>query len=1349
MILRLVKQLIPNFILSKLDGGLEQDCFKAYTMFIDLSGFTPLTEKLMEKGTEGAEELSFVLNNIFAPLVKIVYQKGGFIPYFAGDAFIAIFPTEENDFNTDYFFSTAYFLKEEFNKKESIEAKLGTIDIGIKIGLSIGEVEWGIVGNDNHKTYYFKGEAIEGAVNAQSKAKDQQIVFDQLLFSTIEKKYQLLKVDQQHFLLQNQFENLSNNTIPTRQSDDVNPLVTKFLPDVILDSDIKGEFRNVISIFIAFKGLTTHNELNAFAKVVLEQIDNFSGYFKEIDFSDKGGLMVAFFGAPTSFENNEKRALEFIVELRHKIQELSFENLQTRIGMTSGVAYTGIVGGVEMSQYAVVGNHVNLAARLMSNAEWGATMVDEEMHRTNNFGFEDKGQLKFKGFKLPVNTFQFTGKVANEKREYSGNMVGRENEIKSLLDFANPIFENQFAGIIHVYGEAGVGKSRLMHELVLEMQTKGKFSKFICKADQILRKPLNPFTSFLRNYFDQQAELSEDELKIRFERKLNKIYVKAGELKENEIAQEFKNELIRLKSVYGALIGIDYPTSLWSQLDAKGKSENTYQALTVLFRIESIFNPVMIILEDVHWYDETSIAYLNDVLKRFQNIPLVVVVLGRYLDDGSKPTLFDHDLIETNQIKELDIDLSLLSKPALKRFLEDRLGGSVHAEFLDMMYRSTNGNPFYLEQTLQYFNESNLISKVDGVWNILDKDIKMSNSIRSILIARIDRLSAILKETVKAAAVIGTEFELPVLNEVMKSNQEYLKEKGEASVVLKDQIKTAEKGQIWQAVNELRYIFKHSLMRETVYDMQLHGQLRQAHALIAKAIENLYPNQLEKKYIDLAYHYEQSDNIEKTKEYYKKAADYSRLNFQNQLALRYYNKLIDVLESESDVSDNLASALIRKGEILEQAGNWEAAGKVYEQSLSISAKINDKLLSGRTNNALGHINLLKGNYDQARNYFEVAVTWFEEINDETGVAKVFGNLGNLYLRQGNYPKAIDYFERSINMSNQNGVKINADIVSSLGLAHMNLGNFNEGIQRQEYHLEIAEQRGDKLGMATLYTNTGIVYFEKGDYEAAKNCYQKGLELSEELGNKFLMSIAIGSLGTVNQERGEFEEAMKLFRKDLQLVEEMGDKQGIAIVNGLLGDLLNVQGQFDEATIHLEISLQLSKEIGYQKGTAKATNALADVYVNQGQYKEAIELYNQAIEISENIGNKSVLAHCLLEKANAELNDQQLDAAKKTFQQSEVLVNELGNPGLLFQQAICQSRIHRRAGQYDAAEQTLVALSKRYIAEKEQAAIFFELQKLPIPNKEMYRTKSLASFEKLYAETPQFKFKITINELKNI
>jgi predicted ATPase len=181
---------------------------------------------------------------------------------------------------------------------------------------------------------------------------------------------------------------------------------------------------------------------------------------------------------------------------------------------------------------------------------------------------------------------------------------------------------------------------------------------------------------------------------------------------------------------------------------------------------------------------------------------------------------------------------------------------------------------------------------VDNQWTVKDKTVKISNSISAILTARIDRLSIILKETVKAAAVIGREFELPVLSEVILQHDEYVRRNGNGQVVLREQIQNAEKGQIWRAMNELRYIFRHSLLRETVYDMQMRTRLRELHFMIAKAIEKVYADSIEQRYVDLAFHYEQAEIKLKTNEYLKKAADFARRNFQNLQALEFYDRLL-------------------------------------------------------------------------------------------------------------------------------------------------------------------------------------------------------------------------------------------------------------------------------------------------------------------------------------------------------------------------------------------------------------------------------------------------------------------------
>jgi Adenylate and Guanylate cyclase catalytic domain len=151
----------------------------AFTMFVDLSGFTQLTNTLMEKGAVGAEELSVTLNDIFQPSVRLTYQNGGFIPYFAGDSFTAIFPvTDHPDDDAGIrVIGSAMAALEHFEKEKESGGSLSTYEIGIKIGLSYGRIDWGIVG-DKRKAYYFRGTPIDNSGMAQSKAGNLQMVGD-------------------------------------------------------------------------------------------------------------------------------------------------------------------------------------------------------------------------------------------------------------------------------------------------------------------------------------------------------------------------------------------------------------------------------------------------------------------------------------------------------------------------------------------------------------------------------------------------------------------------------------------------------------------------------------------------------------------------------------------------------------------------------------------------------------------------------------------------------------------------------------------------------------------------------------------------------------------------------------------------------------------------------------------------------------------------------------------------------------------------------------------------------------------------------------------------------------------
>jgi len=1339
-----VRNFIPDFIQKQYLSGSVHDCIIAYTMFIDLSGFTPLTETLMKQGAEGAEQLSISLNNIFAPMVNHVYRKGGFIPYFAGDAFTAVFPEEQEGFHAESLLQAARHIRKLFSEGGLNKTEFGDFEIGIKIGLSHGEVEWGVVG-DEYKTFYFRGDAIDDCAESEHYAKGQDIILDhKLLQKFIGPRPKVEPIQTGYYRLIKDHNKLEEVTGEYTKTPIDTEIVAKFLPSEIIAFNGLGEFRTVVSVFISFTGVDNHEHFNQFATVVLNEINNFSGYFKEVDFGDKGGVIVGFFGAPVSFENNNERALEFISAIQENLQDLeASSNLKFRAGITTGLAYTGIVGGEERCQYAVVGNRVNLAARLMMNADWGEVLVDAEIRKQRSFKFDNKGDLSYKGIEGRIPTFVLKGRNIEDRIVFDGLMIGRNQELKDLKKFAAPLRKEQFAGVIYVYGEAGIGKSRLTYELKQSLKDKGRIQWITCQADQILQKPFNPFIYFLKNEFEQSSEnTSSGNLSI-FEKNFQWLLDDCAQLEGPE-GNMIRRELIRTRSILAALVGLNVEDSIWAQLDAKGRYQNTLQALSNLFKAKARLAPLVIELEDGHWYDNNSKEFLEEFIRQISNFPILMLVTSRYTDDGDKPMLIDEETLGKHQIQFNLIDLNILSKEALREFAEVKLNGKIHDELHELLQRTTNGNPFYLEQILEYFAESNLLELKEDYWHIKDKSIKVSNSINAILMARVDRLSILVKETVKAAAVIGREFEIPVLNEVMKEHEDFIRRNGNANLVLKEQVRTAEQGQIWQAMNELRYIFKHSLLREAVYSMQLGTHLRKLHHLIAEAIEKLYEKNIEERYVDLAFHYGQAAVKEKTNKYLLRAANYARRNFQNQQALDFYSKLLDNLGEEDGV-DVRIDVMLKKGKVLRLIGQWDLCEELFDEATSLALNSEDKLLIGRTHNSLGHMLMLKGNYEMADDCLEKASAHFETINDSLGIAKVNGHLGNLYFRQGKYERAKQFFRRSIGMSDTKGLQTDPQIVANLGLTHMNQGDYDEGIRCQLVALKDCEIANDKPGMAILNTNVGIVYFEKGDYDSALKCYEKGLELSEELGNKLLTSIAIGCIGSVYQRKGNYETAMEHFVRDLELCEELGDKQGMAIAIGLIGELRSVEGDFDVAIEYLKRNLELCNELGYQKGIAKAVNTLGDIYAYRGEYETSISYYDQAIEISRQINNKLVLGFSLAEKGMTLMLKGDYKEANEMHLEALEIAESLGNPDLIFDALILSARVAYFSGNSTIAIKTLEDMLEETNDPKEMADIHYELYKF-LPSGNIHQQKAFDLYQDLYKTEARYAYGERIKEL---
>ena len=1332
----MVKNLMPFFIQEKLEKGEMNGGFEAFTMFVDLSGFTPLTEELMKKGSEGAEELSIILNKVFNPMVAKVYGLGGFIPHFAGDAFSAIF----RDVNPEQLVDLSKYILHLFASSDGPIIEGQEKRIGVKIGLSFGEVEWGIVG-EKIKSYFFKGRGVQDSVNNSLLSERHEIIIDQLFYQRLHDQSKLAteycENDRLRIADIGNFTEPPLTTVPNALD---NAVLRAFFPDEILGHGGRGEFRNVTSIFISFKGIEGYKQINAFSTVVLNLTTQYAGYFKEIDFGDKGGLIVVFFGAPRTYENIQDRALEYVLALQGHVEELNRRfPISYRIGMTSGVAFTGLVGGEERVQYGAAGTRVNLAARLAIHSKWGSVLVDDEVHKNTNFTFSYEGEIRYKGIKDKIPTYRLIGKDDEKAPFFEGEMVGRNEELEGLCSFISDKLMKEIGGLTYVYGEAGIGKSRLAFEAKSEITKRFDVFWFICQTDQILKKPLNPFVHFLLQFFNQAQDFSQEEKLEEFETRFNDLLNLCS---GNEQADVLKDELLRIKSVLAARIGIIYEDSLWNQLDGKGRLENTLSALETLVHYLSLCKPVILMIEDAHWLDELSTTLITRLVRKAATIPLILVVTSRFLDDGSKPKVVDDAILESINLPIHNLALTYLQPSAMKMYAELRLQGAVGPGLFNLLVQTTNGNPFYVEQLIQYFLDSDLLEFNEGEWRIRDKKIQLSTSVKAILMARIDRLSNMVKETVKAAAVIGREFEIPVLSEVMRAQQEFKENTG---VLVQEQIRTAEREQIWRAINELKYMFRHSLLREAVYDMQLRTRLRHLHLLIGQAIENLHKNNLEDRYVDLAFHFEQADSKEKTLEYLMKSADYARKNFQNQQALIYYDKLLNHLKGKKNLSKRV-KILLKKSNIHELIGDWDESEKIYRFLLQRERKKLDEFEQARIGNAYGNLLILKGDYNKAAKRLNEAAEIFERLDDSMGLSVAYGHLGNLHFRTGQYKEAKSFFTQSITLSQyHNYISTNASIVSNLGLTHMNLGEYEEGVRCLLGQLLLSNQLGDQRGTATLETNLGIIYFEKGDLESALKHYDSGLKISKALGDKLLTSIAVGCIGNVLEEKGNLNGAFAMYMQDLEICYELGDKQGLSIAYDLLAGLHCLKGEFAMAKDYADRSLKISSTLGYAKGSAKSHQTLGKVSREEGDLPAAHDRFSKSEQLGRQINNKKVLASALIDKCNVEIMDSgQLSNEANLTELSEIL-KTLQNENLNFKFDLLCLKQHGTREELENGERLGLEMMEKYGSMDHKAMIFDQLHQLT--NNMTYKKQAVGLYRLLTREDPYYHHKMRLDALQ--
>lgn len=1189
-------RVVPELIVENYRAGRYSGQFPAVAMFLDLSGFSTMTDTLMQHGQHGAEVLAGLMHGVFDPLVESIFDYGGKIVGFAGDGIMALYPVEGDVTSVALrALTSAQLIQKRFQEHSSRQTEYGEFSIYAKIGLGCGTVFWSILrsSHEDQAAYYFRGSAVDESAEAEHHAKPGEI----LLTSTINEILQ----DMIHSSPSGSFRHFEKILVDTPAPSPVAfppvdlHITRLFMPEQVILEDVRGEFRQVVNLFMRFPDLS-EEALQRLMSTVFELRTTYGGLVSRLDFGDKGCNMLMLWGAPIAYENDIGRALNFLLDLKSKV------DVPITAGVTYYIAHAGYLGSSMYEDYTCYGWGVNLASRFMMSARPGEVWVDDRIARrvARNFELDFVGSQRFKGFASEQKVYLLRGYTQTREPAYQGEMVGRKHELQQLASFLEPLWQDTFAGMLLLTGEAGTGKGRLIHELRSSMREKGKKLLWaVCQPNQEVRQSFNPLRGWLFRYFGISRTQPEEEQKQAFDEKLD-------ELLEWLPDAELKQEIQRIRSVLGALLNLRWEGSLYEQLDAEGRHNNTFLALIALLKAESLRQPVVVVLEDFQFADKDSKDLLpwlrRAILAAGGSYPIAIII-------ETRPPRLDlaRDLID------MHIELRPLSREDLRRLAEIRMGGDPAPSLVRFLADRSEGNPYFAEQILVYLQEEKLIETSPAGWHLVRKidETLLPSDIRSVLVARFDQLPRGVRDCIQIASVLGREFELPVLMEMWRRDDQ-----------LSLHVAEAEKAAIWRRVDDVHFVFSHGLLRDAAYEMQMQARRQELHRVAVDALELRYSD-VPNRYAEIAYHARYGGLSEKALRYYRLAGQVAADAYQNHQAVEYYSHAL-ALTPRTDLAAQF-DILIERVEMFNRVGNRSAQRRDIETLERLAVQLADSQRMARVEMTSAHYYNVLGDFVNVAAHAERAVAH----NQKDGDARIY-----------------------------------MDTYAVWSVALLRMGKLEDAMQYARRALTLARAEGTRLEEGKARSIMGLITLEQKEPRLARAHLEEAVKIARELKDLDLEAKALNNLAmSASSVLGDFAAARSYYEMALEINRQRGDSYGTGVVLANLGYLAGLVGDFESAQAYHERALSTAREIG---STYQEIYTLINLSAVTGVKEDALrslEYASRALELSRRIGERSGEGWALLYMGYAWLLSGETEPAVEAFQGSIAIREELGQPAL--------------------------------------------------------------------------------------
>ncbi len=1006
--------------------------------------------------------------------------------------------------------------------------------------------------------------------------------------------------------------------------------------DRVIKSGIEGERRFLSLVFADLSGFTAISkrldpeEVRDVANLCFEYLNRAIINQGGTIYKYEGDLVIALFGLPQALEDDPERAVKAALEMMAYLPEinkslrskLKIENtLGLHIGIHTGTVYVGEVGTAEKREYSVMGDVVNFASRLKDRAQNGEILTSEVTYRMTRylFDYEPIESQMIKGIDQPVRLFKLLrikSKPLPKRgiQELYSPMVGRDRELELLRKTISESSSGE-KRVIFVTGEAGVGKSRLVAEVIKSLdREKRPFTVFEGRCLSYGKSLFyHPFLSILRSMFNISEKDSNDSIREKLlslgPQILGESYKEILPYIAYMFAIRFEGELDeKVKYLDPGSIKIQIFSSMRRLIDAFARKE-----------------PVLIIIEDYHWIDPESLELLEYLIQS-SDLPAVAFICLSRIERGTECYRVKERIGKGLNSIFLEVTLKPLEYEASSMLVYNLLKiPGITENFKDRILAKAEGNPFFLEEIIRSLIDAGFLVFTDGVWRLTTDvaSIKIPDTVQSVIIARLDRLEAELKEVLQLASVIGKNFEIDILEALCNVD----------SLILSLHLSTLE---AFEFIKQERvdskycYQFRHPVVHEVVYQTLLKKKRMELHRQIGSLIEKRYPDRLEELTEVIAHQYNNSNDPEKAIEWLIRAGKKAKERWANDEAIRnFQNALVFIKQNMDSHYQDFIVANEALGDLYDIKGDYNRA---IDHFSLITAYAREGSVKARAKRKIALILSERGKTDEGLKMLDKAEAEIrgDSLDDMLERSEIRIFRCSTYRTLGMIDKAIEETMKEIeivkgfNIDEKEKKRIIARAYNNLGLSCWVKGDYQRAIQFYKESFDIYIDLDYKRGVSIALNNLGLVYMDQGDYERAQELFQKKLAICEEIGHKNGSGIAYNNLGDIHFYKGEYEKAIDFYLKDLAIAEECGSEKSIGLAYGCLGNVYKEMGRYARAIEEIQKFLKTAEDSQDKFRIGEACCSLTDVYLEMGELRKAEEYLLRAEKVIGEIQSKDVL-----------------------------------------------------------------------------------------------------------------------------